>query len=138
VALDPANLDLRRRLAEAYLTNHLPDRAIAHLEYLEKNAPPQERAQALQQLARVHQGTGNQDAAIGALERALTYTRPATGCAPSCNHKSSGCTSGITAWSNSRRAGEKYAADNPRDIAAYLQLIDLYERTGELDASAIG
>jgi tetratricopeptide (TPR) repeat protein len=133
VALDPANLDLRRRLADAYLTNHLPDRAIAHLEYLEKNAPPQERAQALQQLARVHQGTGNQDAAIGALERALTYTAPGNWLRAELQSQI------IRLHQRYHRVVEletrwrKYAADNPRDIAAYLQLIDLYERTGELD-----
>ena len=76
VALDPDNIFLRNRLADAYAQNHLTDRAVFHLEYLAAHAAPVERALALRQLARIHQGAGNQDAAIAALEKALALTAP--------------------------------------------------------------
>src|SRR5436190_12022335 len=76
IAFDPGNLDLRRRLADGYVRQHLTERAIPHLEYLQAHASPQERALALQQLANVQQLRGDQDAAIAALDRALTYTGP--------------------------------------------------------------
>ena len=134
VALDPTNLDLRRRLATVCAENRLPDRALAHLDYLVKNAPPQERAQALQQMARIYQGTGAQDEALAALDRALAFTAPG-------NWQRAELQSQIIRlhqryhrvpelelrWKENVRA-------SPRDISAYLQLIDLYERTGELDS----
>ena len=132
-ALDPANLELRRKLAAACIENHLPDRAIAHLEYLEKNGPPQERAQALQQIARIHQGAGSQDEAITALDRALAFTAPGNWLRAELQSQI------VRLYQRYHRVPEleerwrKNAIDHPRDASAYLQLIDLYERTGELD-----
>ncbi len=39
----------------------------------------------------------------------------------------------MTVQSTKTIAPSNSARENPRDVAAYLQLIDLYERTGELD-----
>ena len=49
------------------------------------------------------------------------------------NRSSSGCTSATTARRNSKRAGKSLADENPRDLGACLQLIDLYERLGDLE-----
>jgi tetratricopeptide (TPR) repeat protein len=133
VALDPKNLELRRRLAAACIESHAPERAIVHLEHLEQHAPPQERAQALQQLARVHQGAGNQDEAIAALERALTYTAPGNWLRAELQSQIIRLHQRYHRVPELEQRWSKYAATNPRDIAGYLQLIDLYERTGELD-----
>src|SRR5687767_702542 len=54
-ALDPGNIELRRRLADIYVRERLPERAVAHLEYIESHGGPEQRALALQQLARLHQ-----------------------------------------------------------------------------------
>ena len=133
VALNPADLALRRRLAETYERNFLPDRAIEHLTYLETHAPPTERPLALQQMARIHQGAGRQDAAIGALEKALALTGPGNWLRDDLEsqiirlHQRYHRTDELAArW-------KKYAAENPRDLGACLQLIELYERLGLLE-----
>ena len=137
VALKPGDLDLRRRLADNYAKNHLADRAVPHLEYVAANAPPAERALALQQLARLHQGAGNQDAAIRALEDALALTTP-------------GNWLRVELQSQLIRLHQRYhrtaeleerwkisAGENPRDAGAHLQLIDLYERLGNLEEQRV-
>ena len=133
VVLNPADLALRRRLAESYVQNLLAQPAIAHLEYIAANAPAVERAKALEQLARVQQGAGNQDAAIRALEQALALTAPGNWLRTELQSQL------IRLHQRYHRAPEleerwrKFAAENPRDASAHLQLIDLYERLGDLD-----
>ena len=133
VVLSPADLALRRRLAETYVQNHLPQPAIAHLEYIAANAPATDRAQALEQLARVQQGAGNQDAAIRALEQALALTAPGNWLRTELQSQL------IRLHQRYHRTPEledrwrQFAAENPRDTGAHLQLIDLYERLGDLD-----
>jgi tetratricopeptide (TPR) repeat protein len=74
VALDPTNLTLHKRLAENYEKNGLPDRALAHYDYLDKNGSPPERADALRALGRLHEARGEFDAARDALESGLALT----------------------------------------------------------------
>lgn len=133
VALDPTNLDLRRRLATVCAENHLPDRALAHLDFLVKNAPPQDRAQALQQMARIYQGTGAQDEAIAALERALAATAPGNWLRAELQSQIVRLHQRYHRVPELEMRWRENVAANPRDISAYLQLIDLYERTGELE-----
>jgi len=133
VALNPGDLALRRRLAETYERNFLPDRAIEHLTYLEKNAPATERPLALQQMARIHQGAGRQDAAISALEKALALTGPGNWLRGELESQI------IRLHQRYHRTGElearwkKFAGENPRDLGACLQLIELYGRLGQLE-----
>ncbi len=134
VALDPANLDLRRRLAAVCAENHLPERALAHLDYLVKNAPPQDRAQALQQMARIYQGTGAQDDALGALDRALSFTAPGNWLRAELQSQIIRLHQRYHRVPELEQRWKQNAAANPRDISAYLQLIDLYERTGDLES----
>ena len=133
VALDPANLDVRRRLATVCADNHLPERALAHLDYLVKNAPPQDRAQALQQMARIYQGTGAQDEALAALDRALAFTAPGNWLRAELQSQIVRLHQRYHRVPELELRWEKNVADNPRDISAYLQLIDLHERTGDLE-----
>ena len=71
--------------------------------------------------------------AIHALEKALTYTAPGNWLRAELQSQL------IRAHQRYHRTPEleqrwkQFAAENPRDLGAYLQLIDLYERTGELD-----
>ncbi len=74
VTHDPANTSLRRQLAENYERNGLPERALVHYDYIEAHADPAERAGALQDLARLHEGRGDFDLARDALERGLNLT----------------------------------------------------------------
>ena len=74
IAHDPANIGLRRQLAENYEKNGLPERALVHYEYIEAHAEPAERAAALRDVARLHESRGEFDAARDALERGLTLT----------------------------------------------------------------
>ncbi len=137
VTLNPGDLDLRRRLAESYAKNALATRGIPHLEYVAANAPPAERALAFQQLARVHQGAGNQDDAIRALDSALALTAPDNWLRAELQshlirlHQRYHRTEELEArW-------KKAAEENPRDVGAHLQLIDLYERLGQLEDQRI-
>jgi tetratricopeptide (TPR) repeat protein len=134
VALNPADLDLRRRLAETYAQNRLVDRAIGHLEYVEKNAPPAERALALQQIARLQQGAGNQDAAIAALEKALALTAPGNWLRAELGSQLIRLHQRYHRTAELEERWKKFAEANPRDLGACLQLVDLYERLGELEA----
>lgn len=133
MALAPANLELRRQLATIYTDNRLHERALVHLDFLVKNAAPQERAQALQRIARIYQGTGAQDEALDALARALALTAPGNWLRADLQSQI------IRLHQRYHRVPEledrwkENVWDNPRDAAAFLQLIDLYERTGELE-----
>ena len=127
------NIELRRKLADRYLENHLPDRAIPHLEYLGTHAPPAERPQALQRLATIHQAAGRADEAIRVLEQALSMTARGNWLRPEIEgqlvrlYQRFGRTAELEArW-------QKYLSENPRDAGAYLQLAELYHRLGELD-----
>ncbi|MDB6155145.1 MAG: Tetratricopeptide 2 repeat protein [Chthoniobacteraceae bacterium] len=133
VTLDPSNMDLRRRLAESYVRNQLPDLALPHLEFLRKQASPPERAAALQELARLHQGAGREDKAIAALEEAIAGMAPGNWLRGELQSQL------IRLHQRYRRTGEleerwkKGARENPRDIGAHLRLIEYYERVGELE-----
>ena len=129
--LDPGNIELRRRLADIYVRERLPERAVAHLEHIESHGGPEQRALALQQLAGLHQARGSQDGAIHALEKALSYTAPGNWLRAELQSQL------IRAHQRYHRTPEleqrwkQFAAENPRDLGAYLQLIDLYERLGD-------
>lgn len=133
VALKPDDLELRRRLADNYARNHLPDRAIKHLEYIQQHSPPAERAQALQQIARVQQGAGNQTAAIEALEKALALTTPGNWLRIELQSQLIRLHQRYHRTAELEERWKKHALENPRDLSGYLQLIDLYERLGELE-----
>jgi tetratricopeptide (TPR) repeat protein len=129
--LAPTDLALRRQLADTYTRNRLGSRAIPHLEFIVKRGQPQDRAQALQQMAAIYQAQGEQDAAIRATESALAYTAPGNWLRGELQaqlirlHQRYHRTAELeTKW-------KKYAEENPRDRGAYLQLIDFYERIGD-------
>ena len=132
-ALRPADLDLRRRLADAYERNFLPARAIVHLEYIEAHAPSADRAPALQRIALIHQGAGRQDAAIAALEKALALTSPGNWLRPELESQLIRLHQRYHRTVELEARWKKFAAENPRDIGALLQLIELYERLGDLE-----
>jgi tetratricopeptide (TPR) repeat protein len=133
VALNPGDLDLRRRLAENYAKNSLADRAVPHLEYVAANAPPAERALALQQLARVHQGAGHQDEAIHALEAALSLTTATNWLRAELQSQLIRLHQRYHRIDELEARWKKFAEENPRDAGAHLQLIELYERLGRLE-----
>jgi tetratricopeptide (TPR) repeat protein len=132
-ALRPEDLDLRRRLADAYEKNLLPARAIAHLEYIVEHAPPADRAPALQRLALIHQGAGHRDAAIAALEKALALTSPGNWLRPELESQLIRLHQRYHRTAELEKRWRKFAAENPRDLGACLQLIELYERLGDLE-----
>ena len=134
VALNPGDLELHRRLADTYAQNRLTERAIRHLDYLDAHAPPAERALALQQLARIQQGAGNQDAAIAALEKALSLTAPGNWLRAELGSQLIRLHQRYHRTPELEERWKKFAADNPRDLGACLQLVDLYERLGDLEA----
>ena len=133
VALNPADLALRRRLAEAYERNYLPDRAIEHLTYLEAHSPATERPLVLQQIARIQQGAGHQDAAIAALEKALALTGPGNWLRTELESQLIRLHQRYHRTAELEERWKKFAAENPRDLGACLQLIELYERLGDLE-----
>ncbi len=132
-AREPANLALRQRLADQYARHHLPERAVAHLDYLASHGPAPDRAQAAQRLATVHQAAGRVDEAIRALESALAITARGNWLRATLEsqlirlHQRFGRTAELEArW-------KKTLADNPRDAGAYLQLAEFYHGLGELE-----
>lgn len=130
-ALAPDDLALRQQLADTYVRHQLGPRAIPHLEYIEQHGPAQERAQALRQIGAIHQAHGEQDAAIAALEKALALTSPGNWLRADLEGQI------VRLYQRYHRVPEleekwrKFAAENPRDLGAILQLIDLYERLGD-------
>ena len=137
LALDPENLVLRRRLADNYAQNRLPDRAIPHWEWLKTRGAPADRAQALQALARIHQGAGRIDAALAALDEALAGTAPGNWLRAELQaqiirlHQRTHRVPELEArWKNA-------AHTHPRDAGALLQLADLYERLGDLEQQRV-
>lgn len=133
VGLDPANLELRRRLATAYADNALPEQAITHLEYVVDHGPPAERTMALQQIARLQSASGHPGEAMKALERAVAQTAP--------DHWMRSDLLGqiIRIAQRQRVEGDLEAKwkqqveQSPRDLGGYLQLVEFYERTGDLE-----
>jgi predicted Zn-dependent protease len=133
VALNPADLALRRKLADAYEKNYLPDRAIEHLTYVESHAAPTERPLILQQIARIQQGAGHRDAAIDALDKALALTGPGNWLRPELESQLIRLHQRYHRTEELETRWKKFAAGNPRDLGACLQLVELYERLGDLE-----
>ncbi len=133
ISIDPNNLELRRRLAETYTANHLADHALPHLDFLKKNAPPAERAQALQQLARIHQAAGREEQAIAALDEALAGTAPGNWLRGELESQLVRVHQRYHRTAELEERWKNQAQENPRDLGAQLQLIGLYERLGDLE-----
>ncbi len=130
----PRNLSVRRELADAYEKNGLPERALPHHEYIEKNAPdPATRAAAARVLGRLHEARGNFDAARAALERARALTAPGNWLRSELQtelvrlHERAGRLPELEGiW---RAQAEK----SPRDLGGWLALAELYAATGNAD-----
>lgn len=133
VALNPEDLALRRKLADAYERNFLPERAIEHLAYVEAHSTPTERPLVLQQIARIQQGAGHQDAAIAALEKALALTGPGNWLRGALESQLIRLHQRYHRTAELEERWKKFAAENPRDLGACLQLVELYERLGDLE-----
>src|SRR4030095_10454167 len=119
------------QLAETYVRNHLAARALPHLEHIQKYGQPQERAQALQQIALIHQGSGAQDEAIRSLEMAIGYTAPGNWLRTELQAQLIRLHQRYHRTAELEGKWKKYAEENPRDLGAYLPLIDLSERLRE-------
>lgn len=137
VRLSPDDTALRSRLAGTYIENLMPEAALKHLEHLAGHSPPAERAAALQQIARLKGGLGKPDGAMRALEQALAITAPGN-------------------WLRQELLGEmirlaqrqhgeaeleaKWKAQverEPHDPGGAMQLVEFYERTGNLDQQRV-
>lgn len=137
VALNPADVALRRKLAEAYQRNFLPERAIEHLQYVEAHSAATERPLVLQQIARIQQGAGQQDAAVAALEKALALTGPGNWLRTDLESQLIRLHQRYHRTAELEERWKKFAADNPRDLGACLQLVELYERLGDLEQQRV-
>lgn len=137
VALNPEDLSLRRKLADSYERNYLPDRAIEHLTYVEAHSAPTERPLVLQQIARIQQGAGHQDAAIAALEKALALTGPGNWLRTELESQLIRLHQRYHRTAELEERWKKYATENPRDLGGCLQLVELYERLGDLEQQRV-
>ncbi|MEQ1861390.1 MAG: tetratricopeptide repeat protein [Chthoniobacteraceae bacterium] len=129
--LAPTDLVLRRQLADTYVRNQLGKRAIPHLDYIVGHGAPQERAEALQQIGAIHQSHGDQDAAIVAIEKALAFTSPGNWLRAELEGQLIRLHERYHRTPELEAKWRKFAEDNPRDLGAYLQLIELYGRLGD-------
>jgi tetratricopeptide (TPR) repeat protein len=136
-ALNPADLTLRRKLAAAYEASDLPDRAIEHWNFIATHSAATERPQALQQIARIEQGAGHQDAALAALEKALALTGPSNWLRAELESQLIRLHQRYHRTAELEERWKRYAAENPRDLGGYLQLIELSERTGDLEQQRV-
>jgi len=133
VAMAPNDLELRRRLAGACSASGRPELAIGHLEFLAERAEPAGRAQALQQIGRLHSAAGRFAEGMEAFERAMRITAPESWLR--------GELLGQIIRLAQRRHAEvelekKWLAEvdvNPRDLGGYLKLVEFYDQTGNLD-----
>ena len=105
VALDPANISLRRELAADYEKSNLPERAIAHYEYIEEHGSPVERAQAVARPRTAAPGPREFDAARDAFERGLALTSRENWLHGEMEGNSSAFTNARAACPNWKRAG---------------------------------
>ncbi len=134
VALDPANLAQRRELAANYEKNNLPERAIGHYDYIEKHGPPAERAQALRDLARLHEARGEFDPARDALERGLALTSRDNWLHTEMEGRL------IRLYQRAGRVAELESSwqaavtENPRDLGVCLRLVRLAEAQADAPA----
>jgi predicted Zn-dependent protease len=134
VAANPADLGLHRRLAENYEKNRLPERAIAHFEFIEQHAPSEQKAAALRELARLHEARGEIDAAGAALEQALALTARENWLHGELEQ------SLIRLYQRAGREPELAArwradaAKNPRDLGAFERLERLAAEEGDAEA----
>ncbi|MEO8350137.1 MAG: tetratricopeptide repeat protein [Chthoniobacteraceae bacterium] len=133
IAIDPKNVALHRQLAEAYVRKHLADRALPHLHFVEEHGSPQERAESLREISELEQARGNQDAAIAALEKAIAGTAPGNWFRAELQSQLIRLHQRYHRTAELEEKWKRYAAGNARDLGAYLQLIDLYARLGDLD-----
>ncbi len=133
VTIDPTNVALHRQLAEAYVRKHLTERALPHLHFVEAHGSPQERAEALREISTLEQARGNQDAAIEALEKAIAGTAPGNWFRSELQSQLIRLHQRYHRTTELEKKWQQYAANNPRDLGAYLQLIDLYARLGDLE-----
>ena len=134
VAANPSDVTLHQRLAENYEKNRLPAQAIAHYEYIEQHAAPDQRAGALRELGRLHESRGEIDAASAALERGLALTARDNWLHAELEQ------SLIRLYQRAGRVPEldaRWQADvarAPRDLGAYLRLEHLAAAQGDADA----
>jgi tetratricopeptide (TPR) repeat protein len=133
VALAPEDLELRRRLAQACADAGQTELAIRHLAFLAEHAEPSERAKALQQMAGLHSAAGRPEDAMQALERAVRGTAPG-------NWLRGELLGQVIRLAQRMHAEdaleEKWLAQveaNPRDLGGYLQLVEFYDRVGNLE-----
>jgi Flp pilus assembly protein TadD len=134
VALAPENLELRRRLAGAYADHALPRDALRHLAYLVEHATPADRAAALQQMARLHSALGEPGAALLDLERATAYTAPESWLRGELLGQMIRTAQRLHVEADLEARWKTQVEKNPRDLGAYLQLVEFYERTAQPEA----
>ena len=134
---EPENLELRRRLANACAENNLRDAAIRHFDFIAEHAEPAERAQALQQIAKLHSAAGNHAEAMGALERAVKFTAPENWLRSELLGQMIRLSQRHHAEGDLERKWREQVEANPRDLGGYLQLVEFHERTGNLDQQRV-
>ncbi|MBE7209912.1 MAG: hypothetical protein INR65_02745 [Gluconacetobacter diazotrophicus] len=130
-AAHPSDLALQRQLAANYEKNGLPDRAIAHYEYIDQHADPAARAAALRELGRLYEARGSFDAARDALERGLALTARDNWMYTDLQTRL------IRLYQRAGKAAELAArwqaavAQTPRDLGSYERLVALAEAQGD-------
>ena len=133
VALAPEDLEVRRRLAQACADAGQADIAIPHLEFLATHAEPSERAKAWQQIAALHSAAGRTDDAMRALDLAVRGTAPGNWL----RGELLGQIIRLAQRTHAEDALEKkwlaQVEANPRDLGAYLPLVEFYERIGNAE-----
>lgn len=131
VGINPDDLEVRRQLAERYVANRLPEKAVPHFEYIASHGEVARRVNALRALARIRQSDGDTDGAMNILKQAIALTGPGNWLRGELQQQLIRLCQRTRRLDELESAWRQAAADSPRDIGAYLQLITLYEATGD-------
>ena len=133
VALAPDDLEVRRRLVQSCADAGQPELAIRHLEFLATHAEPSGRAKALQAIASLHSAAGRTGDAMQALERAVRGTAPGNWLRAEILGQIIRLAQRTHAEDVLEKKWLAQAAENPRDLGGYLQLVEFYGRVGNAE-----
>jgi len=135
-ALEPGNLGLRWQLGQAYEKAAQTERAVASYRWIADHGAPNDRLNALREIARLEQGRDNFDGARAALQQALALTGRGHWMRPELQQQLTRLylRAGRGAEHEQQLLAE--TEHEPRDAGPFLLLANLYDELGDATKQA--